>query len=868
MFGAEPHSATLASMHRFLIKRSRLASFVLIFATALCFAAPARAQGTSGQVPDPMSAAELSQFMNLYVHPTKEQGVAIEDLHDGYRERFRLLRENEIEQFLTKTKAMQGGMPKKEQVEEFTKSYERVNKQIAQVDDSFFDGVVTLMGEERRISVQRARDARSRIRSNGGMLRGLMSQYPSVDLSAIALEMGLTPEELATIDPMLAIYEQNLTASIKDLGVASMRLIRDVYAELEKAGFGELSQEDMMKDPEKMKQMMETMQSAMAKAVERMNAKSRKLSEFNNKTCQALAGQLTGDSKRKLRAWYLARAYPELSSDPLGANVLFKRALRLKKLDEAAREQIRAAYLQWQAADDAFVEQSIKEIDESRANHKIMDFTGSGDDAKKIRERMKQRKEIATKALKSVSPLVGNPHLQYMFENSNEMGGQEITDESLDIIEDGDDASTGEESSGINARAADAEDPSSEQETVITNRGPMGESAIDLIATQLALDDSGKALLKTMHQDYMKKWDEEIRTEQSRVDDLNTGRWARAAKNSDDMNVNETKQAAYFNGRKALLQKSTEADEAFLNDLSSVLGDKSTPVLQMAKLERVLERLESDSGMFEGFDSPRGVSESLVNIVTVLNSAKLSPEELAKVREALAMKIDPLIKDQLTSLSQSIDQRRELEEEMILRNAVKFSGQNAEKPDMVEMQKLGMEMMAIQTRQSELKTKRTTAVRAAWATAIAPLGESQQASLQLAYDEHAYPGIFKDSSSASPFIEKALSLNDLSDDQRKQLQSLCETSRAEHVDFCRKMLPKKAAGPPPAQAEEMQQYWQEQMQVANAREKIRFERDEHSQRAISAIRRILNESQVNKINGLADYEKSATKKNQSPFGIE
>ena len=812
-----------------------------------------------------MSSAELLQLMNLYVHPTKEQGVAIEGLHDGYRERFRLLRENEIEHFLTKTKAMQGGMPKKEQIEEFTKSYERVNKQIAEVDDGFFDGVVTLLGEERRISVQRARDARSRTRSNGGMLRGLMSQYPSVDLSAIALEMGLTSEELATIDPMLAIYEQNLTASIKDLGVASMRLIRDVYAELEKAGVGEHSQEDMMKDPEKMKQMMETMQSAMAKASERVTAKSRKLSEFNNKTCQALAGQLTGDSKRKLRALYLAKAYPELSSDPSGANVLFKRALRLKKLDEAAREQIRAAYLQWQVADDAFVEQSIKEIDESRANHKMMDFTGSGDDAKKIRERMKQRKEIATSALKSVSPLVGNPQLQKIFENAN--GGEGITDETVDIIADGDDASTGEESSGINARAADAEDPSSEQETVITNRGPMGESAIALIATQLALDDSGKAMLKTMHQDYMKKWEEEIRTEQSRVDGLNSGRWTRAAKNSDDMNVHETKQTAYFNGRKALLQKSTEVDEVFLNDLSSVLGEKSTPVLQMAKLERVLERLESNTGMFGGFDSFMGASESLVNIVTVLNSAKLSPEEQAKVREALVMKIDPLIKDQLTSLSQSIDQDREMEE-MSMRSAAKFSSQNEEKPDMVEMQKLGMETMAIQARQSELKTKRTAAVRAAWATAIAPLGEKQQASLQLAFDEHAYPGIFKDSRSASPFIEKALSLHDLSDDQRKQLQSLSETSRAEHVDFCRKILPKKAAGPPPTQAEEMQQYWQEQMQVANAREKIRFERDEHSQRAISAIRRILNESQVNKINGLADYEKSATKKNQSPFGIE
>ena len=141
-----------------------------------------------------------------------------------------------------------------------------------------------------------------------------MSQYPSVDLSAIALEMGLTSEELATIDPMLAIYEQNLTALIKDLVVASMRMIRDVYDELEKAGVGEHSQEDMMKDPEKMKQMMEAMQSAVAKAVERMNAKSRKLSEFNNKTCQALAGQLTGDSKRKLRACIWPRPIPNFQA--------------------------------------------------------------------------------------------------------------------------------------------------------------------------------------------------------------------------------------------------------------------------------------------------------------------------------------------------------------------------------------------------------------------------------------------------------------------------------------------------------------------------------------------------------------------------
>ncbi|MCE9618941.1 MAG: hypothetical protein K8R92_03420 [Planctomycetes bacterium] len=849
-------------MERFLINRNRLASIFFVVVMALCIAAPARAQGTSGQVPDPMSSAELSRLLNLYVHPTKEQGASIEGLHDSYRERFRMLRENEIERFLTKMKEMQGGMPKKEQIEEFTKGYDRVNKQIAEVDDSFFDGVATLLGEERRAAVQRARDARSRTRSSAGIMSGMMMAYPSVDLSSIVLEMGLTAEEMATIDPMLVTYEQSLTASLKDLGNTSMRMIRDMFDELEKAGFADLSQEEMLKDPEKMKEIMETMQNAMAKAGEKLMAKSKKLSEFNKKTFQSLQGQLAGDSKRKLRTQYIDKAYPELMSDPSGANALFKKALQNKKIDDTTRENIRTAYQQWQSADDAFVDQSIKEIDEARADRKLMDFSGNIDQAKRMGERMKERQEIGSKALQAVASQLSNPQMKKLFEqkhaakDSDEAEAEES--EGMDTDGEGGD-------SAISARASAAEMMRSGEETVIVNRGPMSEEAILAIEIQLGLDDSRKALLKTMHQDYMKNWDETVRAAQAHLDTLSGGRWTPGAAQG-EMNIDEKKQEAYFSGRKDLLAKETEADAAFLSDLASVLGEKAEPVLQMAKLERVLDRTAGRNGMFGGFPFG-GSQESAVNIVTVLRSAKLTPEDQAKVNEALAVQVDPLVKTQMESFIAGIDQDRELEE-MSRRSAAIYGGQNGEKPDMAAMQKLGMEMMAIQSRMSELKQQRIDAVRSAWTTAVAPLGESQRESLQLVFDERAYPTIFKDSRSALPFIEMAVVLRDLTDDQRKQLQELQETSRKEHIDFCRKMLPKKAAGAPPTRTEDMGPYWQEQMAIANAREKVRFERDEHSQRAISALRRILNENQLAQINGMADYEKSAAKKKPNPFGME
>lgn len=94
---------------------------LLLFVVA--FAAPraAEAQGTSGQLPDPMPTTELNDLLKRYVKPDSTQMATIETLHDDYRTQFRELRESEIEKFLKDMQALGGGgVPSKASVLEFT----------------------------------------------------------------------------------------------------------------------------------------------------------------------------------------------------------------------------------------------------------------------------------------------------------------------------------------------------------------------------------------------------------------------------------------------------------------------------------------------------------------------------------------------------------------------------------------------------------------------------------------------------------------------------------------------------------------------------------------------------------------------------
>src|SRR5436190_5358349 len=84
----------------------RLAGLVLgAIASILIFAGSARGQGTSGTLPDPISARELTRYEDrLQLSPQQRQ--AAETFHEQYKREFRALREGEIADFLKEMRSL------------------------------------------------------------------------------------------------------------------------------------------------------------------------------------------------------------------------------------------------------------------------------------------------------------------------------------------------------------------------------------------------------------------------------------------------------------------------------------------------------------------------------------------------------------------------------------------------------------------------------------------------------------------------------------------------------------------------------------------------------------------------------------------
>jgi uncharacterized protein (UPF0335 family) len=196
---------------------------LLAVLAAVTLSRVAPAQGTSGQLPEPISTIELIRLLDTYVQPRPEQWDAIETLHDDYRDAFRALREGDMEKFLTEDmrKMQGGGMPSKAQLDSYLKRMDSIESRVKELDDRLFDGIAAVLDERQQAELPRARDARDRRRS-----RTLISMAGNqdVDVGEIALASGFTAEQFAAIDPTLRDYERQLTSGLRKLAERTRRM--------------------------------------------------------------------------------------------------------------------------------------------------------------------------------------------------------------------------------------------------------------------------------------------------------------------------------------------------------------------------------------------------------------------------------------------------------------------------------------------------------------------------------------------------------------------------------------------------------------------------------------------------------------------
>ncbi|MFO0963334.1 MAG: hypothetical protein U0625_10590 [Phycisphaerales bacterium] len=843
----------------------RSALLCLAAAAALASAPTARAQGTNGQVPDPISMSELTTTLRRYAQPTPEQLAAIEPLHDAYIQRMKALREGEIERFLAATRKMQGGMPRRQEAEDFIRDYERILKQVAEADDALFASIASSMGEGKAVAINRARDARDRARSQIGITGGMFGQQGRVDVSALVMELKLSPEALAAVDPLLQEYERQYTALSREAATASTRMIRDMFDGLEKAGFAGINGEDLAGDPERMQAMMEAVQTVMRAAGERPRAKFAEIAQLHSKTAKTLLPQLPDAERDRFLDRYVRAAYPQLAMGGLNSpEGVLRLALRSKDLTAEQRTQLEAIRDQWRREDSAALEEGMRAVDAQSNKSSPFDFDAAAQEeySKTLQASFQKRAEASSKALQAIKALIGDERVQKLAEAQEERavagaptiaaaGGVAVATAEGEVVV------TGTEAVEADAGEIKRQTLAARRTSAIAEKA-IGVEALQTLERFTDLDQAQRELAATLIGDAEKQWDAQLEPIRAKANEGNRGRFP-SSNDAAAQKAADAARASYYEALRDLGRRAEAMDTELLTTLAHALGDRAAAGLQAIRLERIVARSDMGDPTMQ-FGVIAGQEAQPVDIARLLGEASVSRAERAAAIAAVAADLEATAGRLTQAREDALAAAQRLED--FQQTFSRFQpGENGQ-PDMAEMQKAGVEMMRLQSQATQAGTRRREAIAATWERILAALPEAPRKRLVEAYEDEAYPTIFRDARAATPLIDRALAMPDLSDDQRTQLLALGDRVRAEHRELSRKMIPKPAGEFPGGDMNAQARYWQEYMDRQAAAQRVQFERDEKSQRAVAALRRILNEAQRARMPELEKYEEAGAKRGQ------
>ena len=123
-------------------------------------------QMSEQMVGGPISTRRFERLLRAYVQPTEGESAALDRLHEAYLDRFRAEIDPELAALL---KGFSEGAPSLQEFRRLMRETERLRARIAEADRALFDGAAELLSEDKRASLARVRGARDRARSLGGL---------------------------------------------------------------------------------------------------------------------------------------------------------------------------------------------------------------------------------------------------------------------------------------------------------------------------------------------------------------------------------------------------------------------------------------------------------------------------------------------------------------------------------------------------------------------------------------------------------------------------------------------------------------------------------------------------------------------------
>ena len=845
------HMRHIALILRRRALRSYVAALVMIVPLV---AATSRlhAQGTSGMLPDPISSRDLEGYARR-LQLDEFQRLAIDPLHEQYRAAFRQLREDDIAKLLKQTAEMTGGgftMPQRQKVERLLKDMKRTFKKIEQLDTRLFSQMDVVLTDAQRTVMPRVRLARARQRYHNGAMGGggFGSQASSVDLSEIYARLELSDQELLDSDPLIASYERRLTPAIKKLYEATMTMTLDMLDAFEAAGFTEIN----MTDPESAQQMMDTMRDIWADIGKNMTAKSTAIAELNRKTLKSVRARLTPKNARDLRHNYYRRAYPTAPRDPMSAQKRFAAALRLEQLTEDQQLAISDAGQTHQRSHDRITDEMIKFVEEHNEGRSMFDFALNQDAWKDYREKLQsfsgRWRELNEAANASLDAQLG-PELAAKLNDPPAVLERTLAEAESDPGE------------------ATAQDQPNEQPRDQFGRplGPVvaiSASELDRYAEKLRLTDEQRAVIQLLHEEYRSKYAEQAKQQAQKAQEERRALYEAAPGDQRGMAAMDM-QLWMQDTQDRTVKDLDAADEAFFCDLALVLSETAPTEqldrLRLARQRRLFgQRPNQYAFSFPGTES----NESSVDLSALVDDSEI---DAVKTDD-----IDALLKGYEKTITRAFRNRYEfgLVAQRRQTEAMAEMMRRRQEGDTEGAFAFGMEyqqtMQDIREPVQEADKEITQLNRDTLEQITAALDDRSARKFRAAYRRKAFPNVYNEPNSGEKYLEAALKLRKLSDDQRLAIELHGVEYQPVYENLCNQMVEiqsQSSIGGGFSDPGYMQEYMQRQQKL----EVIKFDRSELNAKARRRLRQILTPEQLARI-GLAPEELPSPK--EFPFAIE
>jgi Spy/CpxP family protein refolding chaperone len=788
--------------------------------------APAAAQGTGGALPGPINSRLLEEYGDR-LELSREQRAAWRAIHDEYKQDFRLLREGDIAVFLNEQRSMQGGIPERGAVEKLLGKLEQIQQTIKAVDDRFFDRLRPYLTAEQQKQLPRLRMARARARF---AVLQTAARYgrKTVDLGELLYTMKLAPESMAAADPIVASYERRLTGLMRDRHRAGTRMTLNLVEALEERGYVDVSQDELLADPEKLQKLLGEIQTIYAGLNLEVAEIDGDIRDLNKRTCRRIENALPPPEARRFRNGFYRGAYPELGSIIAASDHDWtSTAHELEDLTDEERAVLVAGARSYHGRIDRLLEEGIEAAEDFWDN--ISPF--------QLNQQAVERLEATLGELATRSELARE---QTTRDLEATLGNETVARVRQLVATRAAAARAETETSrptGLIGEAAE-ESAADDESTLLSDRfvpPPLGIRHVERYARALGFDDERRAVLQVLRDDYLQQlMTLDVFAHLGEAKDAARGEGSGSGTHE---RVSELRRQA--------LAAVHGADDAFFVELEAIAGEDRRA--QIARLRRRRERecysASASAALSFGRDRSREAEVDLSTIV--IDEAPATGSEVRAVLDDYETQV-------------VVACRARLEAQLDLQQIVDGwrvdigAAAQGDIRKLLELQnRYRKAMRPLNARVAETNGAIIDLNRATLERLETVLDRDTAWSIRDRYDRESFPTVFEDAAAIEGHLARALTLPDLSSAQMDELSDLAVSYRPRYEELSRAMIEVMGPGAMPVVGIDTDAFreWQgHQQKVA----KLRFDRNELNASAIAQLREILSPEQIERLGGLPE----------------